>query len=77
MDDAKTLSQADGAVERNNLLAEVQGLPGASNETKMSETEAFLAYCQKDDEEDDWEKSDCRRNLLYKIWKAPFSMFAY
>ena len=53
MDDAKTLSQADGAVERNNLLAEVQGLPGASNETKMSETEAFLAYCQKDDEEDD------------------------
>ena len=53
MDDAKTLSQADGAVERNNLLAEVQGLPGASNETKMSETEAFLAYCQKDDEDDD------------------------
>ena len=32
------------------------GAIGESNETKMSENEAFLAYCKQDvdDDDDDW-----------------------
>ena len=56
LDDAKTLSQADGVQERNMLLGEIgvsnlggvgnQGGIGPNNETNMTEGEAFLAYCQ-------------------------------
>ena len=55
MDDAKTLSMAD-EVHRNNqmeLMHEVKGGNiGESNETKMSDNEAFLAYCKQDDDDD-------------------------
>lgn len=39
------------------LLGEIMGSQGGpigeSNETKMTENEAFLAYCQQDDDDDD------------------------
>ena len=50
MDDAKTLSQVDDAAKGSNM-AMMQNFKagvapyGESNETKMSENEAFLAYC--------------------------------
>mmetsp|Transcript_47609 Transcript_47609/g.62937 ORF Transcript_47609/g.62937 Transcript_47609/m.62937 type:complete len:84 (+) Transcript_47609:3403-3654(+) len=62
LDDARTLSQADGVQDRNMLLGEIgvsnigganQGPIGESNETKMTENEAFLAYCRQDNDSDD------------------------
>jgi len=47
--------------ERNALLNDI-GIPnlagnsgpiGESNETKMTENEAFLAYCRQDNDDDD------------------------
>lgn len=49
-DDAKTLTQGDNLMDRNML----KGLPtnlNENNETKMSENEAFLAYCKQDEGE--------------------------
>ena len=51
--DAKTVSQPGGIQERNLLLGEIGPGPGENNETKMSENEAFLAYCQQDNDEED------------------------
>ena len=34
-------------------LAGPNGAIGESNETKMSENEAFLAYCRQDDDDDE------------------------
>lgn len=50
LDDARTLSQAENVQERNMLLGDMVGGQhggpiGESNETKMTENEAFLAYC--------------------------------
>ena len=59
MDDAKTLSQVDAIQERNLLLGEIghSNLGGPtvnpSNETNMTENEAFLAYCKQGDDDDD------------------------
>ena len=50
--DAKTVSQPGGILERNQLLGEMGPGQGV-NETKMSENEAFLAYCQQDNDDDD------------------------
>ena len=36
------------------LLGEIGAGPGENNETNMSANEAFLAYCQQDNDEDDW-----------------------
>ena len=46
LDDAKTLSQADATQQVNAVI-------GENNETKMSENEAFLAYCKQNDDDDD------------------------
>ena len=59
MDDAKTLSQVDAIQECNLLLNEIghSNLGGnavnPSNETNMTENEAFLAYCKQGDDDDD------------------------
>ena len=62
LDDAKTISQADCVQERNMMLGDIgvpnlgggnQGPIGENNETKMTENEAFLAYCRQDNDSDD------------------------
>lgn len=48
--DAKTLTQGDNLLDFKH---QVKTIANENNETKMSENEAFLAYCKQDDENSD------------------------